>query len=163
VGFLQDRRSARTGRRPRKFERHSSICPAASVNAGVRPLRAPRANPVFRTDEKRIRTENRVMDKSKSGLGLPLYKAKKKPGFPGFFIQPGLLLDRLDVDSLVAFLAGRDVERHFLVFLEALEAVALDCREVREQILAAAVGGDKAETLGVVEPFNGTCTHVYYS
>jgi hypothetical protein len=89
-------------------------------------------------------------------------QGEKKPGFPGFFIQTGLLLDRLDVDSLVAFLAGRDVERHFLVFLEALEAVALDCREVREQILAAAVGGDKAETLRVVEPFNGTCTHVYY-
>jgi len=86
---VRGRRSARTGRRPRKFERHSSICPAASVNAGVRPLRAPRANPVFRTDEKRIRTENRVMDKSKSGLGSPLQKAKKKPGFPGFFIQPG--------------------------------------------------------------------------
>jgi hypothetical protein len=84
-------------------------------------------------------------------------RGEKKPGFPGFFIQTGLLLDRLDVDSLVAFLAGRDVERHFLIFLEALEAVALDCREVREQILAAAVGGDKAETLGVVEPFNGTC------
>jgi hypothetical protein len=90
-------------------------------------------------------------------------RGEKKPGFPGFSIQTGLLLDRLDVDSLVAFLAGRDVERHFLVFLKALEAVTLDCREVREQILAAAVGGDKAETLGVVEPFNGTCTHVYYS
>jgi len=30
-------------------------------------LRAPRANPVFGTDEKRIRTENTVMDKSKGG------------------------------------------------------------------------------------------------
>jgi hypothetical protein len=35
----------------------------------VRPLRAARANRVFRTDEKRIRTENTVMNKSKGGLG----------------------------------------------------------------------------------------------
>jgi hypothetical protein len=30
------------------------------------------ANPVFGTDEKRIRTKNTVMDKSKDGLGLLL-------------------------------------------------------------------------------------------
>jgi hypothetical protein len=90
-------------------------------------------------------------------------QGEKKPGFPGFFHAGDLLLNRLDVDSLVAFLAGSDVERHFLVFLQALEAIALDRREVREQILATAVRSDKAETLGVVEPFNGTCTHVYYS
>jgi len=34
-------------------------------------LRAPRANLVSGTDEKRIRTRNKVMDKSESGLGLP--------------------------------------------------------------------------------------------
>jgi hypothetical protein len=33
-------------------------------------LRAARANRVFGTDEKRIRTENTVMDKSKSDFGL---------------------------------------------------------------------------------------------
>jgi hypothetical protein len=33
-----------------------------------------RANHVFRTDEKRIRTENTVFDKSKGGLGWLLYK-----------------------------------------------------------------------------------------
>jgi len=37
-------------------------------------LRAARANPIFGTDEKRIRTKNRVMDKSKGGLGWLLYK-----------------------------------------------------------------------------------------
>jgi len=37
-------------------------------------LRAPRANRDFRTDEKRIRTEITVMDKSKGGLGWLLYK-----------------------------------------------------------------------------------------
>jgi hypothetical protein len=33
-------------------------------------LRAARANRVFRADEKRIRTENTVMIKSRNGLGL---------------------------------------------------------------------------------------------
>jgi hypothetical protein len=36
-------------------------------------LRAARANRVFGTDEKRIRTKNTVMDKSKDGLSLLLY------------------------------------------------------------------------------------------
>jgi hypothetical protein len=33
-------------------------------------LRAARANPVFCTDEKRIRAENRVMDKNSNGMGV---------------------------------------------------------------------------------------------
>jgi hypothetical protein len=37
-------------------------------------LRAARANRVFGTDEKRIRTKNTVMDKSKGGLGWLLCK-----------------------------------------------------------------------------------------
>jgi hypothetical protein len=37
-----------------------------------RPLRAPRANRVFGTDKKRIRTENAVMEKSDLGLCLLL-------------------------------------------------------------------------------------------
>jgi hypothetical protein len=37
-------------------------------------LRAARANLVFCADEKRIRTENTVLDKSKGGLGWLLYK-----------------------------------------------------------------------------------------
>jgi hypothetical protein len=37
-------------------------------------LRATRANPVFGTDEKRIRIKNTVMDKGEGGLGLLLSK-----------------------------------------------------------------------------------------
>jgi len=36
-------------------------------------LRAARANHVFCTDKKRIRTKNAVVDKGKDGLGLHLY------------------------------------------------------------------------------------------
>jgi hypothetical protein len=45
----------------------------ASVDVSGRALRAARANPVFGTDEKRIRTKNTVMDKSNKGLDLLLY------------------------------------------------------------------------------------------
>jgi len=40
-------------------------------------LRAPRANRVFHTDEKHIRMENTVMDKSKSGLGSVLFQDRR--------------------------------------------------------------------------------------
>jgi hypothetical protein len=40
-----------------------------SAVLGDRPLRAPRANRGFSTDEKRIRTETTVMDKS-NNVGL---------------------------------------------------------------------------------------------
>jgi hypothetical protein len=33
---------------------------------------------------------------------------------------------------------------------------------VNEEVLAALVRRDEAETLGVVEPFHGTCAHLYF-
>ncbi|MBI5909451.1 MAG: hypothetical protein HY848_05830 [Betaproteobacteria bacterium] len=68
------RRSARTGRRPRKTGRGNVNCPDAYRNCGDQPLRAPRANRGFCTDENRIRTETTVMDKSNSNSGLLVYK-----------------------------------------------------------------------------------------
>jgi hypothetical protein len=47
-------------------------CPRRQRLLGKKNLRAARANRVFCTDEKRIRTENTVMDKSNNGLGLLL-------------------------------------------------------------------------------------------
>jgi hypothetical protein len=44
-----------------------------SADVAARPLRALRANRVFGTDEKRIRTENTVIGKSKDGMRF-LYK-----------------------------------------------------------------------------------------
>jgi hypothetical protein len=75
---VRNRRSARTGRRPRKFDRRSSTYPFTSADFGARPLRAARANRVFCTDEKRIRTENAVMDKRKGGSGLLLSKFDRR-------------------------------------------------------------------------------------
>ena len=58
---------------------------------------------------------------------------------------------------------GRDLERHLLVLVQALVAVALDRREVREHVLAAVVRGDESEALAVVEPLDDTCSHVCHS
>jgi hypothetical protein len=44
--------------------------PATSAKVGEQSLRALRANRVFRADEKRIRTENTVMNKSTEGVGV---------------------------------------------------------------------------------------------
>jgi len=62
--------------------------------------------------------------------------------------QPGL-------GSLQALLALRHFEFDALVFLQRLEAVALDLAEMREQVVTARVRGDEAEALAFVEPFDG--------
>src|SRR5260370_1363569 len=58
-------------------------------------------------------------------------------------------------------LALRHVEGDLLAFLERLVARALDRAVMREEILAAVIRRDEAETLRVVEPLYGTCSHVY--
>jgi hypothetical protein len=67
---VRNRRSTRTGRRPRKFYRRNSMYPPTSVDVDAWPLRATRANRVFCTDEKRIRTENTVIVNTKQGVGV---------------------------------------------------------------------------------------------
>ena len=79
-----------------------------------------------------------------AGFSLPLARR----------CRPGLL--GLDFLGLQALLALRDLERHLLAFLQRLEAAALDGTEVHEQVGAAVFRGDEAETLGVVEPLDGT-------
>ncbi len=62
-----------------KRRRIPAICNPIPIIYGVlgavacqqQPLRAARANLVFGTNEKHIRTKNKVMDKSNNGLGLP--------------------------------------------------------------------------------------------
>ena|SRR5690348_14630070 len=68
-----------------------------------------------------------------------------------------------DVRRLRPLRAVRDVEADLLTFLQALEAIALDRREMREEILAAVGGSDEAEALRIVEPLDGTCCHVLIS
>jgi len=49
-------------------------------------LRAARANRVFCTDEKRIRTENTVMDKNNNGLGVAFIRDRRL-GTDALFIR----------------------------------------------------------------------------
>jgi hypothetical protein len=51
-----------------------AVCPAHKVSHFIscraQPLRALRANPVFRADEKHIRAKNRVIDKTQGSAGV---------------------------------------------------------------------------------------------
>jgi hypothetical protein len=40
---------------------------------------------------------------------------------------------------------------------------ALNRREVCKKVLAATIGRDETKALAIVEPFNCTCNHVYFS
>jgi hypothetical protein len=85
---------------------------------------------------------------------------KKNPACAGSFAAALIRkLGSLDVGSLLAFRALRDFELDFLTFFKRLEAVHLDCGEVRKQIFTAVIRGDKAEAFRVVEPLDGTCCH----
>src|SRR5947207_9440882 len=71
-------------------------------------------------------------------------------------------LHGLDVGGARALGALLDLVLHLVVLLQRLEPARLDGREVHEEILAAVIGRDEAEALGVVEPLYGTCTHVCF-
>src|SRR6478752_10309999 len=58
----------------------------------------------------------------------------------------------LNVARLLALRTRRNFERDLLAFLESLEARHVDCREMREQVFAAAVRRNESEPLGVVKP-----------
>lgn len=65
----------------------------------------------------------------------------------------GLVLDRTDIAHLLAFRAGATLERDALIFTQALGSVCPDVLKVGEQIAVAIVRLNKAEALGIVEPF----------
>src|SRR5450631_1456761 len=88
-------------------------------------------------------------------------RKKKAPGTltPGAFHYKDCSLCVLYVRRLLAFGALRDVEGNLLAFLEGLEALHLDGREVREEVFAAVVGRDEPVTLRVIEPLHSSGCH----
>src|SRR5260370_37993213 len=70
------------------------------------------------------------------------------------------VLQRRDFRSLLALRALRHFEAHLLVFLQRLEAAALNLGEMREEVVTATVRSDKPESLRIVEPLYGTCCHL---
>jgi hypothetical protein len=75
--------------------------------------------------------------------------------FKPIYIRLFWQLGRNHFVGLQALLALHYLEADLLAFLQALEAVALNRAEMHENIRAI-VTADEAETLGVVEPFDGT-------
>lgn len=53
------------------------------------------------------------------------------------------------------------VESHFLTFNQCAETFTLDSTEVNEYVVAAVILSDEAVTLGVIEPFNSTRSHLH--
>lgn len=73
-----------------------------------------------------------------------------------------MFLQHLDIRRLLALRALHDVERDLLLFFQGFETLGLDCRVVREDIFAAAIGSDKAKTFCIVEPLNRTGCHISF-
>jgi hypothetical protein len=72
-------------------------------------------------------------------------------------------LSGLDVTCLLlAFVACGNLEGYLLAFLQRLESLHVDRREVGEKIFATVVGSNKAKTLRVIEPLYGTGCHVSF-
>ena len=61
--------------------------------------------------------------------------------------------------ALAAVAAGLEVKGDLLIVGKTGEARTLDCRDVHEHVLAAALGCDEAEAFGGVEPLNGASCH----
>jgi hypothetical protein len=68
-------------------------------------------------------------------------------------------LGGLDVCSLLALGASGDVKRYALAFLEGFEAAGVDCRVMREEVLATVFRGDEAKAFCVVKPFHCSACH----
>src|SRR3569833_275770 len=71
----------------------------------------------------------------------------------------GLASERANVLRLRALGALRDVELDLLVLVQGLVALRLDGRVVHEDVVAAVLLRNEAETLLGVEPLNGALSH----
>ena len=73
------------------------------------------------------------------------------------------VLHRRDFRGLLTLRALRYFKRDLLIFLQRLEAVALNLRKMREQVFTAAVRRDEPKSLRIVEPLYGTCCQLLIS
>ena len=64
--------------------------------------------------------------------------------------------DRTNVCCFFALRTSAALKRDALVFSQALEAIGLNVLKVSEQIFAALIRRDEAETLGIIEPLDCT-------
>src|ERR687893_789295 len=88
-------------------------------------------------------------------------KRPRRVGLDGASSSPRS--ERTDVLRLRALGALGDVELDLLVLVEGLVALRLDGRVVHEDVVAAVLLRDEAETLLGVEPLDGALSHALYS
>lgn len=69
-------------------------------------------------------------------------------------------LHRANVGGFGTFFALADLEGDLLAFAKGAFG-STDVGDVDEVIIAAAVGGDKTKTFGLIEKLNGACRHVH--
>jgi hypothetical protein len=67
--------------------------------------------------------------------------------------------NRRNAGGLGAFRARRQIIAHTLTFLQAAKAFGVNCRKVDEDIVATILGGNKAKSLGIVEPLHCSVWH----
>ena len=107
-----------------------------------------------------------IVHPAAAGAARPAGLEKQKARFPGLFLalrgvsRAARRLHGLDIGRGRTLLAGAHFEGDLLAFLQRLVAVHLDRAVMGEQVLAAVIGRDEAEALGVVEPLHGAVRHV---
>lgn len=79
-------------------------------------------------------------------------------GFLTHALQTELL--SFDINGLQTLGSFFDVKIDSLAFSQGLETVTVDCGEMDEDILTTVSGRNETKTLGLVKPFDCTCSHV---
>lgn len=64
--------------------------------------------------------------------------------------------------SFAAFFGSASTERNFLSFFKRLVTIALNCAEMYENVIAAFIVCDEAETFRRVKPFYSSNAQCYY-
>jgi hypothetical protein len=92
----------------------------------------------------------------------PLIEEPRRGGVLHIGISDKVLLRR-NVARLQALGTSFYIKRDRLAFVQGFETRALDRVEVYEYIIATAVLRNKTKTLGFVEPFYSTCSHITFT
>jgi hypothetical protein len=66
------------------------------------------------------------------------------------------------VGRLQTFRALLNLKIYSLSFDQCLEAITGNCREMYEYVFSTICRSDETKALGVIKPFNSTCSHVTY-
>src|SRR5205807_3115410 len=120
------------------------------------PLRAGSLRQPGRGLHPRARSPGRDRARDASHATLATQNGASRRGDAVSFRGTARVLQLHDVLRGGALLALNHFELHALAFSERLEALRLNGAVMHEAVLAAILGRDEAEALGVIEPLHGT-------